>query len=66
MRNAFTYDWRIWSIPELRDLLIEAGFTETAVYWETEHKGEATGEYAKSELGDNAYSWIAQVVAIKR
>ncbi|MFL5814262.1 MAG: class I SAM-dependent methyltransferase [Bdellovibrionia bacterium] len=66
MRNAFTYDWRIWTIPEIRDLLIEAGFTETAVYWETEHKGEPTGEYAKSELGDNAYSWIAQVVAIKR
>jgi hypothetical protein len=66
MRNAFAYDWRIWTIPELRDLLMEAGFTETAVFWETEHKGEATGEYAKSELGDNAYSWIAQVVAIKR
>jgi hypothetical protein len=66
MRNAFTYDWRMWSIPELRDALKEAGFQETCVYWETEHKGEPTGEYAKSEIGDNAYSWIAQVVAIKR
>ena len=66
MRDAFTYDWRLWSITELRDALSEAGFQETAVYWETEHKGEGTGEYVRSEHGDNAYAWIAYVAGIRR
>ena len=42
--------------------LADAGFKSSAVYWETEHKGEGTGEYIRSETGDNAYSWIAYVV----
>lgn len=32
--KAFTYDWRLWSVPELRDLLYEAGFSNVRVYWE--------------------------------
>ncbi|MEO5970976.1 MAG: class I SAM-dependent methyltransferase [Bdellovibrionia bacterium] len=62
MKNAFTYDWRLWTIPELRDILIDAGFKKTFVYWETSHKGEGTGEYTRSESGDNAFSWITYVV----
>jgi hypothetical protein len=26
IRDAFTYDWRLWSLPELREAMIEAGF----------------------------------------
>ncbi|MCA9521926.1 MAG: class I SAM-dependent methyltransferase [Myxococcales bacterium] len=26
MRAAFRYDWRLWSVPELSDLLLEVGF----------------------------------------
>ncbi len=29
---AFTYDWRLWSIPELRDAMLEAGFRSVDVY----------------------------------
>lgn len=64
IKNAFTYDWRVWSIPEVRDVLEDAGFSKVLVYWETEHKGEGTGEYVPMERGDNAYSWIAYVVGI--
>ncbi len=32
LRDAFLYDWRLWSVPELRDALDEAGFTHTDVY----------------------------------
>jgi SAM-dependent methyltransferase len=63
-RDAFEYDWRLWTIPEIRDVLIDAGFEETYVYWETTHKGEGTGEFARAEEGDNAYSWIAYVVGV--
>lgn len=33
--DAFTYEWRLWSIPELRDALAEAGFASTEVYAKT-------------------------------
>ena len=65
IRNAFEYDWRMWTIPELRDVLVDAGFKKTYVYWETEYKGEGTGEFARVEEGDNAYAWIAYVVGHK-
>jgi len=65
LKEAFTYDWRLWSIPEVREALIDAGFSSTAVYWESTHRGEGTGEYTRSERGDNAYAWIAHVVGVK-
>ena len=30
--DAFIYHWRLWSVPELRDAMREAGFTSTGVY----------------------------------
>ena len=63
MMEAFHYHWRLWTIPEVRDALKEAGFDFTCVYWETEHKGKGTGEFIRTETGDNAYSWIAYVMA---
>lgn len=30
--DAFTYHWRLWSIPELRDAMHESGFARTSVY----------------------------------
>jgi hypothetical protein len=32
MRDAFTYDWRLWSIAELREALLGAGFRTTEVH----------------------------------
>lgn len=65
MENAFEYDWRLWTIPEVREVLREAGFSDSAVYWETEDEdGHGTGEYERRETGDNAMAWIAQVVGI--
>ena len=64
-KDAFTYDWLLWSIQEVREIMAEAGFSKSVVYWETEYKGEGTGEYAAMEVGDNAYSWISYVVGVK-
>lgn len=30
--RAFVYRWRLWSLPELRDAMIEAGFARCAVF----------------------------------
>jgi len=66
INKAFTYDWRIWTCPELRDLLAEVGFKETRVYWEgTGSDGEGNGVYRVTKEGENDLSWIAYIVAIK-
>ena len=30
--DAFVYRWRLWSVPELRDVMAEAGFETTQIY----------------------------------
>jgi hypothetical protein len=65
-KDVFTYDWRVWSIPELREVMLEAGFKDTKVFWEDPGPdGSGTGEYVAMEKGDNAFAWIAFVVGIK-
>jgi cyclopropane fatty-acyl-phospholipid synthase-like methyltransferase len=67
MRNAFRYDWRLWSLPELRELLAEAGFSSSDVYWEaTDHKtGEGNGVYRRRTRGDADPAWVVYLVAWK-
>jgi hypothetical protein len=66
--DGFVYDWRLWSIPELRDAMIEAGFRSTEVYHRlgdaVDHEGRLyvrplDGEEAETELGDD---WVVYVV----
>jgi SAM-dependent methyltransferase len=67
IRNAFTYAWRLWSIPEIRELLDEVGFKKSVVYWaETDHKtGGSNGIYRRREHAPPDPAWLAHVVAIK-
>ena len=63
---AFTYDWRLWSLPELRELLKEAGFSKTRVYWEDEDEdGEETGQFSEVASVENQATWWAYLVAQK-
>lgn len=66
IENVFTYDWRMWTIPELRDLLDEVGFKKTHIYWEgTTRSGEGDGKFSRTEQGEACLSWIAYIVAEK-
>jgi SAM-dependent methyltransferase len=68
MDNAFIYDWRLWTIPELRELLAEAGFSKVSVYWEgtdEDDPEEGNGEYEVSETGDPDPAWVSYIVAEK-
>jgi len=66
LERAFTYDWRLWSIPELRELLLGAGFQSVTVYWETtDEDGEGTGEFEPTVKEENQESWLVYVVAAK-
>ena len=62
--KAFTYHWRLWNLPELRELLAEAGFTKSAVYWQGEDEdGEGDGEFELVTEGDADPAWICYIVA---
>lgn len=64
MRRAFTYEWRFWTLPELRDILIEAGFSKTTVFWEDEDEdGEGTGVYRARKRADNGGAWVSYLLA---
>lgn len=60
MKDAFVYDWRVWSIPEVREALREAGFKDVRVYAEKQTRGGA--EYVDTIDGDNDESWITYVI----
>ncbi|MEM0984208.1 MAG: class I SAM-dependent methyltransferase [Planctomycetota bacterium] len=72
MRNAFTYTWRLWGLPEMVELLEEAGFSDVGVYWEgdeVDKQGEPTGEgdgvFERVETAENCESFICYIVAQK-
>lgn len=66
LKKAFRYEWRLWSTPELIELLHEAGFRKATVYWEGEDEdGEGNGEFSPEETGEPDYAWIAYIVAEK-
>ncbi len=66
IKRAFTYDWRLWTLPELREILTEAGFAKVRVYWEgTAEDGEGNGEFTEHATGEADFAWIAYLVAEK-
>jgi SAM-dependent methyltransferase len=66
IKKAFTYDWRMWSLPEIRELLLEAGFARVRIYWEGEDEnGEGNGEFTETRTGTPDLAWICYIVAEK-
>jgi len=67
LKNAFTYDWRLWTLPEIREVMQEAGFSRSTVYWEgTDESGEeGNGEFSPTEKGDACPGWVSYIVAEK-
>lgn len=64
MRRAFRYDWRIWTVQEIRECLREAGFRHAKVFWETtDSKGDGTGHYRETERTTACESFVCCLVA---
>ncbi len=67
LQKAFTYEWRLWTLPELREILDEAGFSNITVHWEGTDKktGQGNGIYKPSRQGDADPAWVCFLTAEK-
>lgn len=65
MKRAFEYQWRLWTLPEIQELLTEAGFSDVTIYWEgTDPKtGEGNGRWKRATRGDADPGWVAYIAA---
>ncbi|KAK0604645.1 hypothetical protein LWI29_017759 [Acer saccharum] len=75
LRHAFSYSWRLWSLPEIRDCLEEAGF-QSVHFWirempdtkenrSTEGFGVAQDvKYEEVETFQQLDAWNAYIVAV--
>ncbi len=66
MRKAFSYDWRFWTLPEVREVLAEVGFASTDVFshgWDK--NGENDGIYRRRAKIVNEEGWIGYIAAYK-
>ena len=64
--RAFHYDWRLWSLPELQELLREAGFKAAEVYLEgwDEEEDDTDGVFRRRTHYENQSGWVAYVVGL--
>ncbi|MFT4839559.1 MAG: SAM-dependent methyltransferase [Planctomycetota bacterium] len=67
-KNAFVYDWRMWTLPELRELFVDAGFDDVHILWEGTDKATMSGNgiFRRKEVGDMDEAWISMVVGRKK
>ncbi|KPK10503.1 MAG: hypothetical protein AMJ68_09085 [Acidithiobacillales bacterium SG8_45] len=70
LKKAFTYDWRLWTMPEVIELMKEAGFSKVRVFWEEfidsdddDEEMEGTGDYEEVTEPENQESWVNYIVA---
>jgi len=65
LKKAFSYTWRVWGAKELREILEEAGFSQTIVYRQEfdEDTDEALDEYIATDEGEDYACWLGYLVA---
>lgn len=66
IERAFHYDWRLWTLPEIRELLLECGFSRVTTYWQGfDEEGEADGDFKPVTEADADAGWICYLAAEK-
>ena len=64
IQKAFTYHWRLWNLPDITELLRDAGFTRVTVYWEGDDgKGGGNGQFRPVKRGEDGPSFIVYITA---
>ncbi len=66
IEKAFTYEWRLWTLMEIQELLKEAGFAKAEVYLhDFNDDGESDEIYRLRKTYENVQGWVAYVVGVK-
>jgi cyclopropane fatty-acyl-phospholipid synthase-like methyltransferase len=66
LKKAFTYEWRLWTLPELQELLVEAGFSKVTVYWQGwDEDDEPDGDFQPATEADADPGWVCFIGAEK-
>jgi len=65
MKKAFSYTWRVWGAKELREILEEAGFSETILYRQKfdDKTDEALDEYIATDDAEDYACWLGYIIA---
>lgn len=65
LNNVYDYRWRLWTLPEVIDILKDAGFSRVDSYWEgTDPDGvSGNGVFKLDPRGENCPAWVTYVVA---
>jgi SAM-dependent methyltransferase len=59
--RAFSYDWRFWTLPELQEVMREAGFADVEVWWDdTDNDDDPV--YRPRRHVTNHPGWVAYIV----
>ncbi|GAQ87004.1 hypothetical protein KFL_003250070 [Klebsormidium nitens] len=75
IKNAFSYQWRLWTIPEARECLLEAGFSAVHVWMrempdleghdeDEEVEVDANSKYVECKKFLQCDAWNAYIVAV--
>jgi SAM-dependent methyltransferase len=67
LEKAFSYEWRLWSLPEIRELLAEAGFLNITAYWQGwDDDEQPDGIFRPVGSADADAGWICYLSAEKQ
>jgi len=66
MKRAFEYTWRLWSLPEIQELMTEAGFKNVTVHAEgTDEDGEGDGDFKPADVIDADAAYLTYITGEK-
>jgi SAM-dependent methyltransferase len=62
-KKAFSYDFRLYSLAEIRDALTAAAYRNIEVLWDFEDDEDASSDFRPASRAENCPGWIAYILA---
>jgi hypothetical protein len=66
LKKAFRYEWRLYTLPEIQEILHDAGFSRVTIYWQGwDENDEPDGNFKPATTADADPGWICMISAEK-